>query len=232
MARQLFELCGKDKANRFSPFVWRARLALCRKGLSFEGIPGAFLEKDAFAPSGSKTVPVLKDGETWVSDSWDIACYLEDTYPDKPSLFGGAEGKAYSTFMMGFAATLLQPRIFLLVAPDIAESCEGEHKDYFLKTRAERIGMPVPDLVALRDKNMALFKDCLKPLNYALKMEDYFSGSEPLYPDYIVYGAFRWAKMVSPLDLLAGEEALKDWFARVDVFYRDKIPALETEPLV
>ena len=39
--------------------------------------------------AGSEKVPVLLDGETAVVDSWTIANYLEDTYPDRPSLFGG-----------------------------------------------------------------------------------------------------------------------------------------------
>ena len=33
-----------------------------------------------------------KDGE-WVNDSWEIAKYLEKTYPDQPSLFKGTSGE-------------------------------------------------------------------------------------------------------------------------------------------
>ena len=33
-----------------------------------------------------------KDGK-WVNDSWEIAKYLEKTYPDQPSLFKGASGE-------------------------------------------------------------------------------------------------------------------------------------------
>lgn len=40
-------------------------------------------------------VPVIvdpnQDGK-WVNDSWAIAKYLEETYPDRPSLFGGPQG--------------------------------------------------------------------------------------------------------------------------------------------
>ena len=41
----------------------------------------------------SKTVPILRDGDQLISDSFKIALYLEDAYPDHPSLFGG-EGNA------------------------------------------------------------------------------------------------------------------------------------------
>jgi glutathione S-transferase len=35
---------------------------------------------------------VLVDGETAITDSWHIACYLDEAYPDRPSLFGGDIG--------------------------------------------------------------------------------------------------------------------------------------------
>ena len=41
-------------------------------------------------------VPVIIDenqGGKCVNDSWEIAKYLEKTYPDQPSLFKGASGK-------------------------------------------------------------------------------------------------------------------------------------------
>jgi glutathione S-transferase len=69
-------------------------MALAHKGLSAESITWCFTEKDAIAPHNSEKVPVLIDGETSVADSWAIANYLEDTYPDWPSLFGGEGGRA------------------------------------------------------------------------------------------------------------------------------------------
>ncbi len=40
-------------------------------------------------------VPVIVDknqNDKWVNDSWAIANYLEDTYPDRGSLFEGLHG--------------------------------------------------------------------------------------------------------------------------------------------
>ena len=72
-----------------SPFVWRARMALAHKGLVVERVPIGYGEKDKLAFSRQGLVPVLVDGERWVNDSWAIAQYLEDTYPQRPTLFGG-----------------------------------------------------------------------------------------------------------------------------------------------
>ena len=89
MTLKLFELVGTDVGRPFSPFCWRTRMALAHKGLSAETIPWCFTEKDAIAPHKSEKVPVLLDGENSVANSWAIANYLEDRYPDRPSLFGG-----------------------------------------------------------------------------------------------------------------------------------------------
>lgn len=43
----------------------------------------------------SLQVPVIIDknqGDKWVNDSWAIAKYLEDTYPDRDTLFEGPNG--------------------------------------------------------------------------------------------------------------------------------------------
>ena len=89
MARQLFELCGKDPERRFSPYCWRSRMALAHKGLSFESIPWRFTESDRIAFANSEKVPVLVDGDHVVADSWTIAQHLDAAYPDAPSLLHG-----------------------------------------------------------------------------------------------------------------------------------------------
>ena len=93
MTLRLYDLAGADPNRRFSPYCWRIRLALAHKRLAIETIPWRFTEKAEIAPSGSKTVPVLVDGDRWIADSWTIANYLEDAYPDSPSLFGGAAAR-------------------------------------------------------------------------------------------------------------------------------------------
>src|SRR6478672_11567394 len=81
----MHDLAGADPALRFSPYCWRARMALAHKGLAVETIPWRFTEKAALEFSGQGRVPVIRDGARVVSDSWAIVEYLEDTYPDRPS---------------------------------------------------------------------------------------------------------------------------------------------------
>src|ERR1043166_9349191 len=92
MAVRLYDLAGADPNLRFSPYCWRTKFALAHKGLAVETIPWRFTEKGVIAFPGSERVPVLVNGQKTVTDWWSIACYLEDAYPARPSLFGGAAG--------------------------------------------------------------------------------------------------------------------------------------------
>jgi glutathione S-transferase len=69
-------------------------MALTHKGLAFETIPWRFTEKSKVAFAAPERVPVIVDGERPIADSSKIAVYLEDNYPDRPSLFGGSGGRA------------------------------------------------------------------------------------------------------------------------------------------
>ena len=73
MAIVMHDLAGADPALRFSPYCWRTRMALAHKGLAVETIPWRFTDKAALAFSGQERVPVIRDGDTVVSDSWTIA---------------------------------------------------------------------------------------------------------------------------------------------------------------
>src|ERR1700743_679196 len=79
--RLLYDLAAAEADRRFSPYCWRTRMALAHKGLPVETISCGFPEKETIAQSGQGLVPVLVDNGRWVSDSWTIANYLEDTYP-------------------------------------------------------------------------------------------------------------------------------------------------------
>ena len=83
---KMYDLAGADKNRRFSPYCWRIRMALAHKRLNVECMPWHFTEKDKIKFSGQERVPVLIDGSNTISDSWEIAKYLENAYPESSSL--------------------------------------------------------------------------------------------------------------------------------------------------
>src|SRR6266700_2414894 len=119
MTLKIYELVGSEETRPFSPYCWRTRMALAHKGLEADTIPWRFTEKAAIAPYNSDKVPVLLDGDRSVADSLVIANYLEETYPDKPSLFGGAGGKAAARFLNGYGDVAIIGGMFTLIVADI-----------------------------------------------------------------------------------------------------------------
>jgi glutathione S-transferase len=212
---KLYDLAGADDNRRFSPYCWRIKLALAHKGLSVETIPWRFTEKDRIAASGQGRVPVLVDGGKWVADSWNIACYLEDAYPDRPSLFGGGAGRALSRFYVGWADGVLQPAMARLIVRDIVDHLHPKDRDYFRKSREERFGKTLEEVVADREKNLPAFRTALAPLRMVLKDQPFLGGVTPLQADYIVFGGFQWARAISAWPLLEKDDVVHAWRERI-----------------
>lgn len=212
---KLYDLAGAEDDRRFSPYCWRVKLALAHKGLPVETIPWRFTEKDRIALSGQDRVPVLVDGDKWIADSWTIACYLEDTYPDHPSLFGGAAGRALSRFYVGWTDGVLQAAMVRLIVRDIFDHLHPKDREYFRRSREERFGKTLEAVVADRDKNLAAFRAALLPLRLTLKNQPFLGGAEPLQADYIVFGAFQWARTISAFPLLEKDNVIYAWRERL-----------------
>src|SRR6516162_2387119 len=115
MTITIYDLAGAEADRRFSPFCWRSRMALAHKGLAVETVPWRFTEKDRLPQPNAGRVPVIVDGARVVHDSTAIADYLEERYPDRPSLFGGASGRALTRFVQNWTETVLQTGLIRLV---------------------------------------------------------------------------------------------------------------------
>jgi glutathione S-transferase len=229
MKLRLYDLAGSESDRRFSPYCWRTRLALAHKGLAVETIPWRFTEKAEIAASGQGLVPVLVDGDRWVSDSWNIANYLEDTYPDQPSLFGGAAGRSLTRVYSTFADSLVAA-IFPFIALDILDRIATKDRDYFRTSREKRVGMTLEAFTADRETKLPAFRASLMPLRRTLTAQPYFAGDEPLYADYAVFGPLQWARCISPFELLEKDDPVRLWRDRLlDRFGRlaSKSPAYD-----
>jgi len=211
MSLKLFELVGTDETRPFSPFCWRTRMALAHKGLSAASIPWCFTDKAAIAPHQSEKVPVLLDGETSVADSWAIANYLEDRYPDRPSLFGGEGGRAMGRMINWWGDVIVIGGMFPLIVADIPGHLRPVDAAYFRESREARFGKPLEEVVAGRDQTVAGFRKTLDPMRLTLRTQSYLGGDAPNYADYIVFGAFQWARVVSPFKLLVEDDPVYAW---------------------
>jgi glutathione S-transferase len=208
---KLFELVGTDDRRPFSPYCWRTRMALAHKGLDADSIPWRFTEKSAIAPHGSERVPVLLHGDSAVVDSWVIANYLEDKFPDRPSLFGGEGGRAMARMLNWWGDIAVVGGIFPLVVADIPEHLGPIDADYFRKSREARLGKPLEQAKQARDAAVAGFRKSLEPMRQTLRTQRYLGGEAPNYADYIVFGGFQWARVISPFKLLEPGDPIYTW---------------------
>jgi glutathione S-transferase len=218
MARQLFELAGSDPDRIFSPYCWRIRMALAHKGLEFESVKWRFMQKDTIKTFNSEKVPVLIDGETCVSDSWSIAVYLEDTYPERPSLFDGNGGRAMARMLNNWS-DILVGQISPFIIADIHAQLHPDDKDYFRNTREKHFGKPLEEVVAGRETRLEELHRWLHPLRMTLRTQPFLGGDAPNYADYIVFGPFQWARVTSRFELLKQDDLIHSWRERLlDLF--------------
>ena len=215
MTLQLYDLAGAEPERRFSPYCWRTKLALMHKGLPFETIPWRFSDKNVIAFSGQGRVPVLLDGDHAVFDSWAIAMYLEDAYADRPSLFGGAGGRAVTSFVNAWADTILVGGILRLVVTDIFAHLDTRDRAYFRETREKRLGATLEAVSANRDTDVLAFRKTLEPIRTLLTAQPYFGGETPAYADYAVFGCFQWARCISSFPLLLKDDTVWAWRDRL-----------------
>jgi glutathione S-transferase len=212
----LYELTGAEDARRFSPYCWRIRMSLRHKGLPFEGIPWRFIEKERLVPAGSQLVPVIRDGERWVHDSMAIAEYLEERYPDRPSLFGSAHGAALARLVAAWTDRTVQLNASRPILMDIYACLHPGDRDYFRTTREKRFGKPLEEVCPDPQAELPSFRLLLEPARRVLLKQAYLAGEAPNYADYALYGTFMWWRMTSRLAPFEQSDVMSDWLARMD----------------
>lgn len=214
----LYELKGKGD-RRYSLFSWRTRMALRHKGLGFETLPVRLCDKAAIEFSGGKTVPVLKDDDTVVRDSWKIAEYLEKRYHDAPSLFGGDIGRGVSQAFNTWVDRALVRVMLPVIAADIHERVDPGDEDYFKQTMEKVLRMTFEESRARRDEALLQLGKVIEPLQETFKRQVFMAGANPAYADYILFSVFQWARVMSPQELLGPEDPLCQWRERMlDLF--------------
>ncbi len=212
---KLFDLAAAEPDRRFSPYCWRAKLALAHKGLTVETVPWRFTDKDAIAMSHQGRVPVLLDGDKVVFDSWTIAEYLEDTYPDQPSLFGDAAARLVTRFINSWADIIVNGTLARLLLTDIYARLHEKDRHYFRENREKRFGMPLEQVSADRDARVIGFRQSLEPARAVLTAQPYLAGDRPLYADYILFGCFMWARSISSFPVLTSDDPIYAWRERM-----------------
>ncbi|QRI64653.1 glutathione S-transferase family protein [Shinella sp. PSBB067] len=214
MTRLLYALAGADRDRQFSPHVWKTVMSLAHKGLDYETVPVGFTEIAGIEDGSAATVPVLRDGGLLVRDSFDIAVYLDEAYPDRPTLFGGQGGRAMARFIESWSQSALHMAVTRIAILHIHDLLGPADRAYFRRSREARLGASLEDIAAAGAAEVAGFAKRLQPLRSMLKAQPFIGGEGPLFADYIVFGALQWLRTTAGTKVLDDDDPVALWFRR------------------
>ncbi len=99
-----------------------------------------------------------------VADSWVIANYLEDNFPDRPSLVRRRGRPRRGTDDQFLGRYRRNGGIFPLIVADIPAHLGPVDADYFRTSREARLGRKLEEAAAERDKSVVAFRRSLEPM--------------------------------------------------------------------
>ncbi|HEX3914899.1 MAG TPA: glutathione S-transferase N-terminal domain-containing protein [Steroidobacteraceae bacterium] len=211
---RLYELALQDGRSA-SPFVWRIRYALAHKGIAFSTVYLGFTEIPRVLGGKFKTVPILEHGQSALSESWDIAEYLDRAFPRLPPLFNTPAELALVKFMDAWFIGEVLRKMFRVYVKDVHDAARPEDRPYFRESREKNMkGRTLESFTADRAAHLPAIRAALAPLRAHLKKFPFLGGSAPNFADYIALGGFYWAASAGTLPLLERDDSLRDWLER------------------
>jgi glutathione S-transferase len=210
LALTLYDLVD-GQGRRYSPYCWRIRMALAHKGLQ-PAIELCWHSDDKLKFSGQSFVPVLVDGDRVVSDSWNIACYLDEAYPNQPMLMDGAQGRAFAKFLNSWTDTIIGRQLVRSLYLDIWKTLHphADH-DEFRKRREARNSATLEAMYANRLKDFAELNREIAPLEALLHNQPFIAGNTPAYVDYILFGTLQMPYRLDIEPLSTEHTAIARW---------------------
>jgi len=219
MTLVLYQLIGKDHRHYSGP-CWRVRMALAHKALDVRCVDFHHGDVEKIAFSGQTKVPVLVDGDRVVSDSWAIACYLDDAYPDRPVLMEGPHGRALTRMINFWADTQLDQPIVRSSFLDILHNLHPDADPVaFRASRETRMGKTLEALQADHTANVAELARNLLPVRTLLLKQPWINGAAPAYADYIVFGSLQFPRCLIGRRFVADDDPVLEWFRRMTTLF-------------
>jgi glutathione S-transferase len=215
MGLVVYERVGHEGC-RPSPFSWRTRYAIAHKQIEVEYRSTRFADVALVEKlSGQRLVPILVHDGDVICDSWNIALYLEDRFPDKPSLFGGTTCRAATRFLNNWADTIFHLPLRKMIFPQFVHCLCPEDRDYFVRSREAEFGLTIEQVRNQRSLFQKEFDTACLPLEKLLGEQDFICGSSPTYADYIVFSVFLQAHVCNSEDMLAQGSSIELWRSRM-----------------
>ena len=209
----LYDLSGKDNI-RFSPPCWNVKLCLIHNNIDFDTIPIRFTEKEKISFSNQTLLPIIKYNEEIISDSWNIFVWLNDKIKEI-KLIPNEQTRVFSQFLYFWTSKSLLPLIFKLIANDIPKILDEEDRQYFIKTREDRLKKPLESLLSDKEKSRKQLFQSLITFEKILANYRFFNGNNLGLPDFIFFGNFMWAEKCSSENIFENLPNIHKWYSKI-----------------
>jgi glutathione S-transferase len=198
-----------------SPFVWATKYALKHKGFDLDIVPGGFTGIMERTNGRSERLPAIVDDGEWVLDSWLIAEYLDEKYPDRPRLIEGPTTKALTEFVEGWLwRTAIGPWFRAFIVDYRDRSLPQDH-EYVTTSRETMLGGRKLEEVSAEGKaQLAQVPPTLEPFRQLVSQHKWLGGDQPNYSDYRALSVFLWTASVAGTPPLTEDDPLRDWLDR------------------
>ncbi|KAI0667609.1 hypothetical protein C8Q78DRAFT_1081920 [Trametes maxima] len=218
-----YDIPGKtDALKAWSPNTWKTRYSLNYKGLPYKTVWVEYPDIEAVLrklgapateqkPDGSPyyTLPAIYDPntKTAVVDSFEIARYLDKTYPDTPRLIPAGTDALHVAFIHAWRGLLMND-LGPLVIPAVANSLRSRSEVYFRATREVMFGGDLEKLApagsAKRVEHWKGIKNGLDTLAQWIEADGtgkrFFNGDQPAWADIAFAGYLIWLRVVLGVD--------------------------------
>ena len=150
---------------------------------------------------------------------------MEERYPDRPSLFGGAIGRGVTHTFNTWVDRAIVPAMLPVIVADVHERVDPVDEEYFRRQFEGFLKCTLEEARERAPQAHERLKRVLEPLEAALKRQPYVCGAAPAYADYILFSVVQWARIMSPRVIFDTSGALYGWRSRIldlyDAFARN-----------
>ncbi|RXW24364.1 hypothetical protein EST38_g1484 [Candolleomyces aberdarensis] len=226
----LFDVPSTVPGKAWSLNMWRARFSLNYKGLPYKTqwieypeiapvLKSHNIGPTKYFPDGSPyySVPAILDiddktGEikAALAESYDIAKYLDDAYPDTPRLLPDDETqvKAVKEFSKEFINIIWLPSLYLILCKAVLAKLNPASHEHFSKARARDLhpfyGKDRLEEIPLSAEEEAeewkKIEGCFNALEKSIKGTDekgqWFLGDQITFADFVIGGFLIWTRKI------------------------------------
>ncbi len=208
-------ICSWPMARRSVPSSGRPNMRSPHKGFEIDIVPGGFTGIPERTGGVTERLPAIVDDGKWVLDSWLIAEYLDETYPDRPTLIPHPSVKALTQGMEAWLwGTAISPWMTCFIKQYRDRSLDCDH-DYVTTSRERMFGRRIEDIIIGREEAPAQgAADAAAHAQTCSPRTDGSAARRPIMRTFALLAVFLFTAAVADTPVLTDDDPLRDWIDR------------------